>query len=247
MLTLEQDDGVAVIRLAHGRVNALDLEFLAAIQEAVDSVPDDPIVLTGAGSCFSAGADLRRVVDDGAAYVTAFLTQLTATLLATFRHSRPVVAAINGHALAGGAVLALAADYRLMSAGTIGLTEPRVGVPFPTAAMQVARHGLGPLAGRLALTGDAFDPDSAARLGIVHEVCAPEDLLGAALARTRRLAGVRPEAYAFSKQQLHSSAERTIARDSDVDDAEVARQWLSRGCQDGITAFMAALPTQHRT
>ena len=77
-------------------------------------------------------------------YTEEFLTALSRMFRAVFDHPRPTVAAINGHAIAGGCVLALACDARLMSAGRIGLSELAVGVPFPVAALEIVRHALGP-------------------------------------------------------------------------------------------------------
>src|SRR4051812_6094777 len=119
------------------------------------------IVLTGAGRAFSAGVDLRRIVEGGVPYAEEFLPALSDAFLAVFDCPRPVVAAINGHALAGGCVIAAAADLRLMSGGTIGLTELLVGVQFPTVPLEIARHAFGPRAARLALTAEPYDADQA--------------------------------------------------------------------------------------
>lgn len=238
MLHIEQDDGIAVVRMAHGRVNAMDLEMLVALRQAFSDLVDKPVVLTGSGSCFSAGVDLRRIVAEPATYTGEFLGALSAVFLAAFGHPHPVVAAINGHALAGGCVLALAADYRLMAAGTIGLTELRVGVPFPAASIEIVRYAVGPVAGRLALTGDALNLEPAERLGLIHERCSPEDLLAVAVDRARRLSAGRPAAYAATKRQLHAPAERAIARDSPADDAEVLRQWTSDDARVAIADFL---------
>ena len=100
-------------------------------------------MITGAGRCFSAGVDLPAIVNGGAEYTDRFMTALSAAFLAVFDHPAPVVAAINGHAIAGGCVFAMAADIRLMSAGTIGLTELAVGAMFPMAAIEICRYAMG--------------------------------------------------------------------------------------------------------
>lgn len=241
MLQVEHHDEVAVLRMEHGKVNAMDLELLVALRRAIGELAGHPLVLTGSGSCFSAGVDLRRVVDGGAAYTEQFLAELTAVFLATFRHRRPVVAAVNGHALAGGCVLALAADLRLMAGGSIGLTELQVGVPFPTAAVEIVRYAVGPVAPRLAFTGEVLEPARAERLGLVHERCDTADLITTAVTRGRQMAGGRAEAYAATKRQLHADAERAIARDSPTDDAEVLRQWTSEDGRTAIAAFLDQL------
>ncbi|HYR16862.1 MAG TPA: enoyl-CoA hydratase/isomerase family protein, partial [Mycobacterium sp.] len=142
-MDVELADGVTIVRIDHPPVNAFDL---GQVDDAVATVRSikGPIVLTGAGSCFSAGVDLRAIIDGGPDHTDRFLTAIAAAFLAVFDHPAPVVAAINGHAIAGGCVLAMAADVRLMSGGLIGLSEVAVGVPFPVAALEICRYAMGP-------------------------------------------------------------------------------------------------------
>ncbi len=122
MIAVDHHDGVAVVRLEHGKVNVLDLELLQALSATLAELHDaDAIVLTGAGRAFSAGVDLKRLLDGGPDEVEEFLLALDAGLLALYDYPRPAVAAVNGHAIAGGCILVQACDYRLMSGGTIGV------------------------------------------------------------------------------------------------------------------------------
>ena len=191
-------DGVAVLTLARPPVNALDLELLDALTKALRE-QDGPVVITGTGSCFSAGVDLRAILDGGDAYTRAFLNSLVAAFLAVFEHPAPVVAAVNGHAIAGGCVIAMAADVRLMSAGTIGISEIAVGVPFPAAALEICRYAMGPSVTVAALGGEGVSADVALARGWVDAVVASDDLLERAVARARELGEHSPTAYAFTK------------------------------------------------
>jgi enoyl-CoA hydratase/carnithine racemase len=231
---------VAVLTLDHGPVNALDVELLRALPDALAAAGDAPVVLTGAGRSFSAGVDLKRIVAGGAAYVEEFLPALSAAFLAVFDHPRPVVAAVNGHALAGGCVLAAACDLRFMSGGTIGLTELAAGVPFPTVAIEVMRHATGPAADRLVLTAHRLDPAEARRVGLVHEVVT-EDLLAAAVASAAKLAAVPAAVYALAKRQLHAPAHERIAARRDVDDQAVVALWADPGVHARLSGYLAEL------
>ena len=104
------------------------------------------MVLTGQGKMFSAGVDLKRLSAGGADYVRAFLPVLHKLYDAVFFYPKPVIAAINGHAIAGGAVLAACADRRVMAkdGGRIGVTELQVGVPFPALAFEIVRFAVPP-------------------------------------------------------------------------------------------------------
>ena len=145
MIETADRDGIAILTLNSGPVNALDLELLSAVPGSLAAVAGSrAVVLTGSGRSFSAGVDLKRIVHGGPPYVGKFLPALSLALLALFQHPKPVVAAVNGHALAGGCVLAAACDIRLMSGGTIGLAELAAGVPFPTVPLEIMRHAVGP-------------------------------------------------------------------------------------------------------
>src|SRR6201992_461123 len=115
-----------------------------------------PVILTGAGRAFSAGVDLRALVDGGKGYAEKFVVALSKAFRAIFDHPAPVIAAVNGHAIAGGCVLAMCADVRLMSGGTIGLTELAVGVPFPVTALEICRDAMGISAAPRALRAKAM-------------------------------------------------------------------------------------------
>lgn len=242
MIEYADRDGIAVLTLRHGPVNALDLELLTAIPEAVASLAEvRAIVLTGSGSAFSAGVDLKRVVEGGAGYVAEFLPALSRALLSVFNHPRPVVAAVNGHALAGGCVLAAACDRRLMSAGTIGLAELAAGVPFPTVPLEIMRHAVGPAAESMVLGADRLTPDQAAAIGLVHEIAAPDQLLDLALRRADALAAAPPDVYALAKRQLRRPARERMDAALPSDDPEVLEIWSSDRTTQTLRAYLASL------
>ena len=242
MINVEQDGDVAVVRFEHGKVNAFDLELLLAITETMRGLSDaGAVVLTGAGRAFSAGVDLRRIVDGGIPYAEEFLPALSEAFLAVFDCPRPVVAAVNGHALAGGCVIAAAADVRLMSGGTIGLTELLVGVQFPTVPLEIARHAFGPRASLLALTAGTYDAETALRLGLVDEVVSPDELLPAAISRAKVLASYAPHVYAATKEQLHREARRRIDERRVADDKAATDVWTDGSTLAGIKAFLDQL------
>jgi enoyl-CoA hydratase len=245
MLELEEREGVTIARMAHGKVNALDVELLQAIATAFGSLgPGRAVVFTGAGRSFSAGVDLTRITDGGMDYVRVFRPSLSAAVRAIFDHPGPVVAAINGHAIAGGCVLAAACDVRLMSAGTIGLTEMRVGVPFPAVPIEVMRHVMGPAVRRLVWDAALLDPAAAHAIGLVDEVVAPEALLEAALAAAARLARISPEVFAYTKRQLQGPARDRLASVSQADEDASTQMWGSPPVQAAINGFMSALKQQ---
>ena len=232
-------DGATLVRLNRPPVNALDTELNEAIADTFAAI-DGPVVLTGTGRCFSAGVDLRAILDGGPSYAGTFLRSLVRGFLAVFDHPAPVVAAVNGHALAGGCVIAMAADARYMSSGTIGITEIAVGVPFPVSALEICRHVMGTSATNAALAGDAISPDEALQLGWIDAVVEPGALLDAATAHARKLGALDPATFAFTKKQLHRPARTAIANGSD-EDAYARASWASDETRARIQAFLARL------
>lgn len=240
VIELEYDGDVAVLRLAHGPVNALDPELCEAVAAQFRAFAADPVravVVTGSGRAFSAGADLRRLVSDGEPYARRFVPALDSLFRSVFELGKPVVAAVNGHAIAGGAVLAAAADVVLMADGTarIGLPELVVGVPLPRVAVEVVRYAVGDQTARKLITGAATHlPADALAMGLVDEVLPADDLLPAALARARTLADSIPaDTFAFTKAQLRRDA---LARmDPAAEEVEATMQLWIRRATDGWT------------
>lgn len=231
---------VAVLRLAHGPVNALDTALLRAIIQTFTGLHDAAaVVLTGSGRAFSAGADLRRLLDGGPEYLAEFLPALSNALQAVFTFDRPVVAAVNGHAIAGGCVLACCADRRLMAdgPGRIGVPEIRVGLPFPRVPLEIMVHAVGPtVAGRLVTRADTLPPADAAALGLVDEVVAAEELVDRAVAAAEELATAIPvDTFALTKAQLRRPALERIERYRADEHDQVAQLWRKR-IEDGWTA-----------
>jgi enoyl-CoA hydratase len=242
VITVQEHGSVAIARLDHGKVNALDIELLHAVIETMNDLAAAPaIVLTGTGTVFSAGVDLRRVLDGGAPYAVEFLPALTAAMLAVFDHPRPVIAAINGHAIAGGCVLAAACDLRLMSAGTIGMTELVVGVPFPIAVLEIVRFVTGPAAAGLMLTGRTAGPAEAHRVGLVDAVVDPGELLAEALRRAQALARMPADAYSMTKEQLHRPTRNRIDELRLIDDPRVEQVWTNPRVRTAIADYLSRL------
>jgi enoyl-CoA hydratase len=246
MLDVEQRAGVTVVRLSHGKVSALDLELVRALTAVMrDLDGNGAVVITGTGSSFSAGVDLNRIVADGEPYIREFLPALADAFLAVFDHPGPVLAAINGHAIAGGCVIAAACDVRMMSLGKIGLAELSVGVPFPVSAMEILRHAIGPAVGHLVLTAALLDASPARSIGLVHEITGPDVLLDAAIDRAEQMARVPAEVFAFSKRQLQQPARDRIAARSGDDEAVLAA-WSSDRTRDAIVRYLDALRQRPR-
>jgi enoyl-CoA hydratase len=236
---LNVDDGVTTVRFDRPPVNALDLELLDAVVATMRCI-EGPVVITGAGKCFSAGVDLRAILAGGSDYTDRFVTALSAAFLAVFDHPAPLVAAINGHAIAGGCVFAMSADMRLMSAGTIGLTELAVGVPFPVAALEICRHAMGTSTPRAALQANTIDAESASAQGWIDAVVPANDLIPQAISIARELGRHSPTAYAATKEQLHRPVRAAIDAGTELD-AKVRASWLAEETRTRISAFVDAL------
>ncbi len=193
-MRLERDEDVAVLHMEGGRANALNVDFLSGLSNLLDEAESSgarALVLTGYDRFFSAGLDLASLETADRAAVRESLQWLHRLCRRLFQFPLPVVAAINGHAIAGGCVLALQADERIMADGRalIGLKEVQLGVGLPIAVVEALRAAV-PVSSftPLALEGQLVSAGRAAELGLVHSVVTPEDLLSAAVARARQLA-----------------------------------------------------------
>ena len=243
MIEVTRRAGVAVLRMTHGKANALDLELCETLTAQLnDCARSDAgaLVVTGDGRMFSAGVDLVRIVDGGAAYVRAFLPALNAMCAALFSFPRPVVAAVNGHAIAGGCVIACAADYRLMARepGRIGIPELLVGVPFPVVPLEIMRFAAPQHVQALAYRGLTLTADQAQQHGLVDAVVDAERLADEAFSVAASLAAIPAASFALTKRQLREPAlERMHAGAATDRAAEDA--WASADTLDAIRGYVA--------
>ena len=166
--------------------------------------PPPAVVLTGREGFFSAGADLKVAPTLDAEGQRGMVEGINNIFAGWYGFPRPVVAAVNGHAIAGGLILALCADYRVGSReGRFGLTELKAGLPYPSVAMAIVRAELnGPAARRLVLGADLVDAEVVRDAGGFDEVAEPDDVLHRATEVARALSALPSEAYAKVKSQL---------------------------------------------
>ena len=210
---VEIRENIRVLKLRRPPVNALDVAICDQISSRLEELAADAavggIVLTGGGKCFSAGVDLRTVTRYGAQEQSAMLAALNRLFLTAYSLPAPLIGAINGHAIAGGLVLALACDYRVgpASVGEFGLTEVRVGVPYPVAAMEVVRSELGPgVLRNLVMRGRNGGPKEALRWGVFDELQPPDRIIGRALAVADEQALLPRAGFVKVKYQLRRDA-----------------------------------------
>jgi enoyl-CoA hydratase len=242
MIERSDNDGIATIRLAHGKASAMDLELCEAVTAAVEEAQDArAIILTGTGSIFSAGVDLYRLINEGEPYARRFSPALIDLLTRLFTMPIPMVAACNGHAIAGGCIMVAAGDYRLMAAGNgrIGVPELLVGVAFPPIALEIARYGMAPqFVQEMIYTGRTVTPDEALRRGMVDEVVEPAQLEERAHAVATQLAAVPKDVFRLTKMQLRRDAiERARAVGDHV--SEVEDIWAAPEAHARIREYLA--------
>lgn len=210
--------GVAVVAFAKPPVNAMDAALLEELAALFDRLATDPTVraavLIGEGKAFSAGLDLKLLPALDAAGQRRLIAAMNDGFGTLYAWPKPLVTAINGHAIAGGTVVALCGDWRIVADVPLkaSLAEVRVGVPYPVSAFDIARSELTPTAARrMILFGEELNAAATIALSVFDE-CVPADvLLARAIARAERDADLPPQAFALTKRQLRSAALARIA------------------------------------
>lgn len=208
-IEVEREGGIAILRMAKPPVNAIDPALLDELHESLRELAADPpgaLVFTGTGRFFSAGLDLKVMPTLDAEAQRAMLDRINGLGRPLFGFPRPVVSAVNGHAVAAGFVLALAGDHRVASLeGTYGLTEVKAGMPYPVGALAAVQAELpAPSARRLVLGSELVDAGTALALGAFDETAPPDEVLPRALEIAAQLASHPSEVYARTKLAMRA-------------------------------------------
>jgi enoyl-CoA hydratase len=229
------------IRLDHGKANTLDMEMLQQLDgELRGAVAEDSVIITASGTIFSAGVDLFRLLDGGPNYVRDFLPLLTSVLMRIYDFPRPVVAAVNGHAVAGGCLIACACDIRIMASGSgrIGLTELLVGVPFPSVPLEIVRSVMPQhVLRRIIYEGGTYLPEEALRIGLIDEVVRPDALMSRATALAEKLAEIPREVFTLTKRRLRPDLSEVLKRNANEEN-EILRMWADPKTHQHIRGYI---------
>jgi enoyl-CoA hydratase/carnithine racemase len=242
LLQIENNDGVAVIKFNRGVTNPLNQafvdEFIADLKQLKDVNDVNSVVVTSSNNkFFSIGLDIPGLFESGGESFGIFYRAFNRLCLELYTFPKPTVAALSGHAIAGGCILALCCDYRFMAEGKkrIGLNEIKLGVPVPHPADCILRDMLGSCVARDVMeTGEFFGPEQALEIGLVDKILPLEQVLQASIEKARELGSFVPSAYAAIKRnrveqvaaQVESQLDKQVKLFVDCWYSETSRELL---------------------
>jgi 3,2-trans-enoyl-CoA isomerase len=226
-------DRLAIITLNRGKSNALNREMVTELNELLGNIENDHAIggamICGQENFFSAGLDLIELYNYNEEEALSFwklFFSFTANLTA---FKKPLVAAINGHSPAGGCVIALACDARVMAEGKyiIGLNEVPVGIIVPNSIFELYAFWIGKAnASRSLLEGKLFNPEEALQIGLIDELAKPESILTAAERKARKYMAFEANTWQQSKRNIRQDLIRSQAADqSEALDVMLAQWW----------------------
>jgi Delta3-Delta2-enoyl-CoA isomerase len=243
-------DGVLELRLDRAPVNALDPALVAGLRKHVESAPEEGargIVLTGRQGMFSAGLDVPFLLTLDRDGMRAFWREFFALCAALARSPIPSVAAISGHSPAGGAVLALFCDYRVMARGPyrIGLNEVQVGLTVPDCIQLALRRVVGTYrAERLLVAGRMLTADDALACGFVDELAAVEETVTRAQHWMRELLALPTQAMRTTRALARADLADAFADLDALPVDDFLDGWFSEETQTVLKALVAQLKTK---
>ncbi len=241
---VEQHDTIAVVRLDRPPANALGLDLASEVEVALDSEAvrnAKALVLTGTGRFFSGGLDLKIVPTYSKEEQRDFLAILNRLVGRLYAYPIPVVAAVNGHAIAGAFILVLTTDYRVGPTGSaqFGLTEARVGIPFPAVPMIILQAECSPQDVRYStLFARTFGSDEARTRGIFDELQRPESVLERAIEIAGDMANMPADGYRRIKYQVRQAAIEKIQEVISTGTDPMLEGWLSPEAQEASMALL---------
>jgi len=236
---LDINGDLGILHLHANKANAMNDRVLEAIAKGLEETRAanlKGLIITGEDRFFSAGLDLIAVYEFDREQMRRFITHWEKTMMALFEFPRPVVAAINGAAAAGGCLMALACDYRVMAQeAAIGMTGIRLGISLPAAALEIFREVV-PAANLVYVlySGKLFNSDEALKLGLVNEVIQQEALMETALKRLQEFTPHAGNPVAALKIALRQNTLARIKQSADEMREKFLEIWFSPVARQGI-------------
>jgi enoyl-CoA hydratase len=245
---IERDGALAVLRLDKARGNAIDEPLVGELAAAAASLARDEgvrgvLLASSHPKLFSPGLDLVALAGYDRPSMERFMNAFAVAVWALYGLPKPVVAAVSGAAVAGGCILALTADHRVLKRGApIGLNEVKVGVPLPWSVTRLLRATVRPDAlSRIALLGRNFADEEAVEAGLADEIAEAEGFEAACLARLAEYAEKDPAALATTKAWLREGVLADMMAREQERVPGFLDGWFSALTQERIRATVASL------
>jgi len=247
-LRIERRERFALLRLDKARGNAIDEAMAKDLARAAAELSADEgvrAVLLGSAhpKLFCPGLDLLSLIDYERPAMEAFMLSFARAVWSLYGLRKPVVAAVNGAAVAGGCILALTADHRVLRRGApIGLNEVKVGLPLPWSVTLLLKASVpAPALGRIALLGRNFSDEQAVAAGLADEVCETDGFEAACLERLAEFAEKDPLALGATKAWLREGVLREMQAQEAAHLGVFLDGWFAPATQERIRATVASL------
>lgn len=246
-LSLGHSDKIAVVTLRSGKTNAMSAALVAeltgALRESRDAPDVEALVITGGESRFlSFGLDVAYLLGLDRQDMASFLKHFNTMLRRLYTFPKPTVGAVNGHAMAGGLLLAMTTDYRIGAEGdfSIGLSEVNLGIAPPAPAIRMLSRRLGHrITTELCLTGVTFRPPEALAMGLYNELVPTMNLMGRAISKATELAAHAPEGVALNKRYLSTGVFHADGEQSQEEDEAWLDAWFHPATRARLEALAA--------
>ena len=249
---IEEEEGAVVIKMSSNKLNIMNDSFFTDLNNAFDIIdtdyPDLPVVLTSVGNVFSAGFDLDHcfpIFENGnREEVQQWFDQTRSSILRVFEFERPLIGAVNGHAIAGGLILALCCDIRfaVSTNAKFGLNEITIGFPMPSVFAEIIKNALGNRRSEeILFKGILYNPDDAFKIGIFHDITDHHNLMDMALGYASEFNGDNMHAYKAAKKVMRNEVNDRIQRLSTKLDEDIAEKLCSDDTVNSLRKILTSL------
>lgn len=251
---VETRDNVAVIELNRPKAHALDMRLVSELRRTIGELKDkeevEGAILTASGSIFCAGLDVVELFGYDEAGMDAFWEEFNWLLRDLVSFPKPLIAAINGHAPAGGCVLAMCCDYRFMveGQGRIGLNEVPVGIIVPRPIVELARHVVGDTrAADMIFHGALLFPEQAGSFGLIHATAPTDELLNFAEQKLQSWLALPQEPWRAAKADLRAPLLKAMGGEFSEGYGATIRHWWSNESRSTVSKMIERLKAKSQS
>jgi enoyl-CoA hydratase/carnithine racemase len=235
LVEIEERENIAVMKFTNGVTNPINLDFIKELSDSLKTLEEDSsvtgVVLTGSNDkFFSIGFDLPTLYKKGKKEIRTFYVAYNRLSLFLYTYPKPTVAAMNGHAIAGGCILALCCDYRVIASGRklMGLNEIKLGLPVPYPGDVILKEIIGSRYAQMIMEmGDFYGPDELMQMGMVNQIEKQKGVLEKSIEQARLLGGYPAQAFGMIKRNRVNKVKKHIMEDLDEKENYFLKCWFS--------------------